>query len=287
MVREMAADQHPVPSRLIVFTDLDATLLDESYSWEPARPALSRLKAGGHLVVLSSSKTLAEMKVLTQELGLNAPLVAENGATLAFPEQSTLLEKDEAGQASDGFVVTTQGVPRTDILRLVHRLRDEHNYRFQGFADWDADEVMRRTGLSQIGAEQSLKRFGTEPIIWEDSDARWADFKRLISASNIKAVRGGRFIHLMGNADKATGLLDVTRRISEHFPSQIRYTIALGDSPNDVGMLSAADIAIVIPNSHHNDVLEPSSNRVIRASDYGPLGWNTEMNALLDEFETT
>lgn len=286
VVRAMADDRHPATLRLIVFTDLDATLLDQTYSWEPARPALERLKDGGHWVVLSSSKTLAEMKALTQELGLDAPLIAENGATLAFPQRSDLLEPDEVGRASDGFVVTTQGIPRSEIINLSHRLRDEHNFQFYGFADWDYVEVMNRTGLSREGAEQSLKRFGTEPIVWEDTEARWTDFQRLLLASNIKAVRGGRFIHLMGDTDKARGLLDVSRRISFIPSFRNRQTIALGDSPNDEGMLSAADVAIVIPNPHHDEALNPSAKRVIRASEPGPIGWNIQINTLLDELET-
>ena len=89
----MEGSQHRSAPRLLVFTDLDATLLDDSYSWAPAAEAIERLKRGKHCLVLSSSKTLAEMHALALELDLNAPLIAENGATIAIPEGSRLLEK--------------------------------------------------------------------------------------------------------------------------------------------------------------------------------------------------
>ncbi|MFQ5696467.1 MAG: mannosyl-3-phosphoglycerate phosphatase, partial [Terriglobia bacterium] len=48
--------------RLIVFTDLDATLLDhQTYSWAAAEPALRRLRLLGIPLVFCTSKTRAEV----------------------------------------------------------------------------------------------------------------------------------------------------------------------------------------------------------------------------------
>ena len=52
---------------LLVFTDLDGTLLSHSsYRWDAATPALNTLRKIGAAVVLASSKTapeIAEMRV--------------------------------------------------------------------------------------------------------------------------------------------------------------------------------------------------------------------------------
>ena len=84
----------PVP--LLVFTDLDGTLLDhETYDHSPARPALSRLKAIGAGVVLASSKTAAEIAPLRSDLGLEDwPAIVENGGGVLAPGQSAT---DNAG----------------------------------------------------------------------------------------------------------------------------------------------------------------------------------------------
>jgi mannosyl-3-phosphoglycerate phosphatase len=57
----------------VVVTDVDGCLLDETYRWEPARPALDALKKRGIPLVLCSSKTRAEMEPLHADLGLDAP----------------------------------------------------------------------------------------------------------------------------------------------------------------------------------------------------------------------
>lgn len=54
---------------LLIFTDLDGTLLDhESYDFTPARPMLARLAAMRAPVVLASSKTAAEIAEWQQGL---------------------------------------------------------------------------------------------------------------------------------------------------------------------------------------------------------------------------
>ena len=279
----MEESPHRSSPRLLVFTDLDATLLDDSYSWAPATSAIERLKGGQHCLVLSSSKTLAEMRALALELELDAPLVAENGAAIAIPEHSSLLEPSDEGPVDDGFVISTQGASRPDILRLAHDLREVEGFAFSGFADWDAQAVADRTGLSLESAVLALDRHGTEPIIWEDSPERWKTFAAILSSKGLKAVRGGRFIHLMGETDKARGLQEVVRRVQLQSTWQNTKVVALGDSPNDLGMLSAADFAVVIPNTHHDETLQPSASHVIYADALGPIGWNKSMHTLMDD----
>ncbi len=279
----MEASPHRSGPRLLVFTDLDATLLDETYSWAPAATAIERLKRGQHSLVLSSSKTLAEMRALAFELKLDAPLVAENGATIAIPTKSPLLEPSDDTSEDDGFVISTQGASRDEILTLAHGLRETEGYMFSGFADWDANAVRQRTGLSLESAGLALDRHGTEPIVWEDSAERWETFAGLLAAKGLRALRGGRFIHLMGDTDKARGLKEVVRRVKGQPAWDAMHVVALGDSPNDLKMLSAAEFAVVIPNTHHNETLKPTAPNVIYAEALGPVGWNSSMHTLMND----
>ena len=69
---------------LLIFSDLDGSLLDiHTYDWQPAIPWLDRLLDYQIPIILCSSKTVAEMLEIQQELGLEGlPLIAENGAVI-------------------------------------------------------------------------------------------------------------------------------------------------------------------------------------------------------------
>ena len=67
------------PTKLLVSTDFDGTLLDHyTYSWDAAKPALERLKALNVPVVINTSKTFSEVVQLQESLELAAPFIVEN-----------------------------------------------------------------------------------------------------------------------------------------------------------------------------------------------------------------
>ena len=74
----------------IVVTDLDASLLDESYSYASAMESLEALQTCDIPVVWNSSKTLDEMIEMAKDWPFKHKpiLVGENGATLAFPSDT-------------------------------------------------------------------------------------------------------------------------------------------------------------------------------------------------------
>jgi predicted mannosyl-3-phosphoglycerate phosphatase (HAD superfamily) len=58
-------------SPLVIFTDLDGTLLDlETYSYLPALEALGRVISGGVPLVFCSSKTSSEQQHYQEQLGI-------------------------------------------------------------------------------------------------------------------------------------------------------------------------------------------------------------------------
>jgi len=262
----------PANKKLLVVTDLDATFLDHSYSWAEAKPAVARLRERGVPLVLNSSKTVAEMEDLAKELDLDSPIVAENGGLLA-------VRNERPGDYS----VQIDGLPRIDILSAAHELRRQIGYHFEGFADWSDQELAERTGLSIPQAQRSRSRFATEPITWDDSELLRLAFARQLSGKGIRMLRGGRFWHLMGSADKADGSAAALKYYQNREPEIDWIVVALGDSANDTTMLEAADIAVVIPHADGPHI-SPNAPRVVHAPFPASKGWNAAILSLLDEY---
>ena len=249
----------------IVFSDLDGTLLDhETYSWEPARPALLRLRRLGVPVVLASSKTAAEIEVLQQDMGLSGlPAVLENGAGLIGLE-------DDKREGVDDY---------RKVRETLDKLPDDLRECFVGFGDLSVSEVSAATGLNMADAARAKARRFSEPGSWQGSGDAQQAFISALEKLGISARKGGRFLTLSLGATKA----DQMDRVVDAFGSSI--CIALGDAPNDIEMLEHADYGAIIhnPNAPALPRLKgEDEGRIHRTKEAGPLGWREAINHFLD-----
>ena len=69
-------------SLLWVVTDVDGTLMDHSYDLTPAKKAINILKSLEIPIILCTSKTAAEVKLIRKEVCLRDPYIVENGAAI-------------------------------------------------------------------------------------------------------------------------------------------------------------------------------------------------------------
>jgi mannosyl-3-phosphoglycerate phosphatase len=272
----VGASQHPIGPSLVVFTDLDGTLLDhQTYDWAPARPALRRLRALGCPVVPVTSKTLSEAADLLPRLQLWGPVIVEGGAGICLPQGSP---GDPTGPR---WRIRYRSPPYGAIRAGLGALRRGGGYAFTGFGDMAAVEVAQLTGLSLAGAIRARARLASEPILWRDSSARLAAFRRNLANRGLALERGGRFLHVAGlGADKGSAV----RELVAHWLRTQGWngtTVALGDSPNDMALLRAADIAVVVRNPAVAPIPLPGHRRTWRTREVGPAGWNEAIEQIL------
>jgi len=257
---------------LIIFSDLDGTLLDHhTYRWDAAIPALKMLEEHEIPVIICTSKTAAEVAQLHRELALTTPYIVENGAGIILPGTTP-------GQPESAHFF---GRNYPDLIDLVHRLRKDKGYRFTGFADFTTAEVMAETGLGPESAPLAKQRLFSEPIRWEDTAEALKRFRRDLAARKLQLLRGGRFYHILDRtADKGTAVHWLTKYYRERFPGQSWFSIALGDGPNDRAMMEAADLAVIIP-SQSGVAPEPRCGKILHAKEPGPAGWNRAIHDIL------
>lgn len=252
-------------TQLVVFSDLDGTLLDhETYSWEPARDALDALARHGVPLILATSKTAAEVEVLHRELGLGGhPAIVENGAGIYRPGAA---DSDDSAYRA--------------LREALNDLPADLKNVFRGFGDMDDAEVARVTGLTLDAAARARRREHSEPGIWQGDAATRAAFVAALRQRGITARAGGRFLTLSHGRTKADALRILARRMDA------RRTVALGDAPNDLEMIEAADIGVIVRNEHGPGIppLPGERARTIRRTRRpGPAGWAEAVLDILNE----
>ena len=273
-------------NRLVVFTDLDGTLLDhDDYSFDTARPALAQLEALHIPVILTTSKTATEVLSLRRELDNQHPFIVENGGTIVIPKEyfKTATLPHAANEDAE-FIYYQLVTSYREIIKLLHALREEYGFKFTGFADMRPTELAKETGLSLDYAILAKRRDSTEPIKWEGDAASLQLLKDKLAEHNLNIIQGGRFMHVRANVDKADGVEILIDAYRQEFPDTDWTSIGLGDGGNDLAMLNLVDQAVVInPKTGTRPLVVDNPNSLITDAP-GPAGWNDAMLQLLKDY---
>ena len=231
---------------LIIFTDLDGTLLNqEDYDYKPAIPMLEKFKKKGVPIIPVTSKTRAEVAQLREDIGLNDPFIVENGSGIFVP-----LEDDR-------FVVSTDNVKDKYALQLLgchyeearaglKQLSADLNENMRGFGDLSPSELQSLTGLPLEEVKLAQTREFTEPFVTPKHISTEA-IEQTAAKYNFRVLVGDRFSHLIGaEAGKGKAVTWLLQNYQASSPTDQIVTVGLGNSPNDLEMLESVDIPLVI-----------------------------------------
>lgn len=271
--------------QVILFSDLDGTLLDHhTYSYRAALPALAEFKQLGIPLVINSSKTAAEIESLRKEIGNTDPYIVENGSAIIMPKESPLVCQAPQRQEMPGKLAYLYGEPRSYILQCVAAASEALGLPLSGYGQWQAKDVAAHTGLSEERARLSLQRDFSEPLLWQYGAPERSQLAEVLEPDGLHLLIGGRFTHVVGKgADKGI-CLKALAKAYQQASGQSTLTIALGDSPNDIAMLEAADIAVLIrsPIKPPPAIIRPTYTPMLRqlklepcyiSHYHGPEGW--------------
>lgn len=103
-----------VMSNIIIFTDLDGTLLDENYSYDYAIPTIRELKRMNIPIIFCSAKTRAEQEIFRARMGINDPFIVEDGSAIYIPRGYF---KRRCGEPTNGYEVIVLGVRYEEIVK--------------------------------------------------------------------------------------------------------------------------------------------------------------------------
>jgi mannosyl-3-phosphoglycerate phosphatase len=263
----------------LIFTDLDGTLLDDqTYDFSPALPALKIIHSRKIPLILVSSKTQTEIEFIRELLSLETPFIAENGGGIYFPT-SFSLPKEYSCEKAVGFNVIFIGRPIEEVLGRSRKLKED--FTFKGFSEMSVQEIASLTGLTPEGALRASKREFDEPILLQGSLDNKEIFCEKVAQYGLDCVHGGRFIHLFlgGNKGRAVKIvLDIYKQ-----RKGATFSIALGDSLNDISMLKAVDRAVLMKGRDGKLINGFTHPDLITLEENGPEAWNRVMLSILED----
>lgn len=269
-------------TQLLIFTDLDGSLLDhDDYNHQAANPLLARLDAVDVPVILITSKTRAEVLPLRNELNNQHPFIVENGAAVFIP-QGYFPKAPPGCVECQGYWLKSFVDSRDQWLRLLAEAKNIFPHSFSHFAAMKEEVIASLTGLSLEQAQLANSREYGEPVSWLGTDEKRGQFIDWLQQRGATVLQGGRFLHVAGNSNKGVALEWLAQQYQQSLKLGKVKTLAIGDSHNDIAMLDAADLALIIRSPVHAPPKLERQRGFFISEDFGPRGWAQGVQKILE-----
>ena len=255
-------------SKIWIVSDVDGTLMDHFYDLTPAKETIQWLQRLGIPVILCTSKTKSEVKIIRNDLNLKDPYIVENGGAIY-------------GEYSDGKEwEIILGKSYCILERILNNLSENINFKLRPLNSLSDYEATNLTGLEGDSLDLMRDRHWSMPFL-NPPDTFNEDLKRLCEIYDVDIFRGNRMSHLLSkNSNKG---IAIKKLLNKNKNSKVQI-IGLGDSPNDLPLLINSDYKIVIsgtkgPNKLLLDKLK-GREFCISKNPHG-YGWKDEVFKLI------
>ena len=217
-------------SKVWIVSDVDGTLMDHFYDLTPAKETINWLQRLCIPVILCTSKTKSEVKIIRDDLNLKDPYIVENGGALY-------------GEYSDGREwEIILGKSYDNLEKILNNISENINFKLRPLNTLTDDEATNLTGLEGGSLNLMRDRHWSMPFL-NPPDTFEKDLKRLCKIYDVDIFKGNRMSHLLSkNSNKGIAIKKLLNK-NKNCNVQI---IGLGDSPNDLPLLINSNHKIVI-----------------------------------------
>jgi len=217
-------------SNIWIVSDVDGTLMDHFYDLTPAKKTITWLQGLKIPVILCTSKTKSEVKIIRDNLNLKDPYIVENGGAIY-------------GEYSDGKeweIILGKSYPILE--KILNNLSENINFKLRPLNTLSDEEATNLTGLVGPSLNLMRDRHWSMPFL-NPPDTFDEDLKRLCEIYDVDIFRGNRMSHLLSkNSNKG---IAIKKLLSKNKNLNIQI-IGLGDSPNDLPLLINSNYKIVV-----------------------------------------
>ncbi len=256
----------PIPKSDIrlVAVDLDGTLLNDSKKvTEQTAGALACLPNRNVKLIIASARPPRSVRHIYHDLKLDTLQINYNGALIwDEPNQKPLFHRPLPGPLSREIIDTARDmfeevILTCEILDKWYTDRDDHAYTTETGRLFKPDFIgpveaicaHPITKLMLLGEPRIILRL--EALLQEQFDDR---------VSIVKTDRD-----LLQIMDKRVSKATSLNLVAQHYGITMNQVMAIGDAPNDVGMLQSAAVSVAMDNAHPlvkdvADWIAPSNN---------------------------
>jgi len=262
----------------IIFSDLDGTLLDKNYSFKGAEDTIKKIKKMKIPLVLCSSKTYEEIIRLRNKMNNNDPFIVENGGAIFIPEN--YFKKDFSySYKKDSFKIIELLNKKISLKEILGKIAKEIDIKILTIDEMTIEEISELTGLSKNDAELAKKRRFSIPFLILNSDEKIPILKKKIKENKLYFTQGEKFYYIT-TSTKGKAVKKLLEIFKDEFNKKI-ISIGIGDSYNDLPLLEAVDIPILMKKFSGKYEERINLPNLIKTKKSGPKAWAYILNILL------
>lgn len=265
--------------KLVVFSDLDGTLIDHhTYEVQESEAALRTLAERAVPLVFCSSKTFAEQVCLQHQFGILQPFIFENGSAVAIPAGFFSTKMYTPDRLEKGYEIVV--FAHADAIQLNACLYQIKGIK--GYQQASDAELSAATGLSGTALGRARERWFTETLLSSLDEQGLSEVKNLLLPQGYSLSRGGRFFTVQSaRVDKGKAVLWMMELFRKAFGQNICFA-AIGDSPNDVPMLEVVDIPFLVQKPDQTWAVVDLPH-LIHIKAVGPMGFSAAIKLLFEK----
>ena len=257
---------------LLVFTDIDGTLINNNTFFEGKNIEIAEtLHEHNHILIYNSSKTFDEIVNMQKKFNTSFPFICETGGGIYYKNLFT----KASDELREGYSIMYES-KKIEMFKKIIKEEVQKNFKndLDMFDDLCLDEKSRLSGLKGNDLHLASKRDFSVLINWKSDEGRYSKFKSVLHGHGLKLIKGGRFSHICASHDKGQAVKFFLNQIKSSGMYNKIITIGIGDSTNDLEMLSNVDYACVVKSENNNDLMKKIDiSKVLLSTNHAPEGW--------------
>ena len=257
---------------LLIFTDIDGTLINNDTFFEGKNIEIAEtLHEHNHILIYNSSKTFNEIVNMQKKFNTSFPFICETGGGIYYKNLFT----QASDELREGYSIMYES-KKIEMFKKIIKEEVQKNFKndLDMFDDLCLDEKSRLSGLKGNDLHLASKRDFSVLINWKSDEGRYSKFKSVLHRHGLKLIKGGRFSHICASHDKGQAVKFFLNQIKSSGLYNKIITIGIGDSTNDLEMLSNVDYACVVKSENNNDLMKKIDiSKVLLSTNHAPEGW--------------